>query len=428
MSLERALSGIRVIDLTHYIAGPYCTKLLGDYGAEVIKIEPPAGGEGGRTLPPFFDDQPGRGGLGDPSPIKEQSGGGLGDPSPTKEQSGLFCFLNTSKQSVAIDLTCQPGREAVLGLIERADVVVENFRPGTLERLGLGQEVLRAANPRLVSVAISNFGASGPYRDYRMTDSVAFALGSWTYPMGELDRPPVQPGGAFGQYLAGLYAAIGTLQAVRNRNATQAAQHVEVSIQEALIATSLYDFVAFSYSGFVRQRSGKQFHAAFPNLVTLPCADGYVGVHAGLPHQIVALLELIERPDLAGDPRFQNISTLALCAEELHTALIPWMRDRKKWDIYHAAQARGIPLSPIPSAQEVVEWAQLKERQAFIEVEGPGGGTVSIPGPPSRESGQPILRLQRAPRVGEHTTSVLGEKLGYGNADLQHLRAAGAIN
>ena len=414
MSLERALSGIRVIDFTHYIAGPYCTKLLGDYGAEVIKIEPPAGGEGGRTLPPFFDDQPGR--------------GGLGDPSPTKEQSGLFCFLNTSKQSVAIDLTCQPGREAVLGLVERADVVVENFRPGTLERLGLGQEVLRAANPRLVSIAISNFGASGPYRDYRMTDSVAFALGSWTYPMGELDRPPVQPGGAFGQYLAGLYAAIGTLQAVRNRNATQAAQHVEVSIQEALIATSLYDFVAFSYSGFVRQRSGKQFHAAFPNLVTLPCADGYVGVHAGLPHQIVALLELIERPDLAGDPRFQNISTLALCAEELHTALIPWMRDRKKWDIYHAAQARGIPLSPIPSAQEVVEWVQLKERQAFIEVEGPGGGTVTIPGPPSRESGQPILRLRRAPRVGEHTTSVLGEKLGYSNADLQHLRAAGAIN
>ena len=416
MSLEQALSGIRVVDLTHYIAGPYCTKLLGDYGAEIIKIEPPTRGEGGRTLPPFFDDQPGR--------------GGLGDHSPTKEQSGLFCFLNTSKQSVAIDLTCQPGREAVLGLIERADVVVENFRPGTLGRLGLGQEVLRAANPRLVSVAISNFGASGPYRDYRMTDSVAFALGSWTYPMGELDRPPVQPGGAFGQYVAGLYAAIGTLQAVRNRNATQAAQHVDVSIQEALIATSLYDFVAFSYSGFVRQRSGKQFHAAFPNLVTLPCADGYVGVHAGLPHQIVALLELVERPDLVNDPRFQNISTLALCAEELHTALIPWMRDRKKWDIYHAAQARGIPLSPIPSAQEVVEWVQLKERQAFIEVEcpGAGGGTVSIPGPPSRESGAPILRLRRAPRVGEHTASVLGGRLGYSNTDLQSLRAAGVIN
>ncbi len=404
MSLERALSGIRVVDLTHYIAGPYCTKLLGDYGAEVIKIEPPVRGEGGRSLPPFFDAQPGH------------------------ENSGLFCFLNTSKQSVAIDLKHEQGRAATLRLIEQADVVVENFRPGTLERLGLSQEVLRAANPRVVSVAISNFGSSGPYRDYRMTDSVAFALGSWTYPMGEQDRPPVQPGGAFGQYVAGLYAAIGTLQAVRNRNATNAAQHVEVSIQEALVATSLYDFVAFSYSGFVRQRSGKQFHAAFPNLVTLPCADGYVGVHAGLPHQIVALLELVERPDLASDARFQSIPTLAMCADELHAALIPWMGARKKWDIYHAAQARGIPLSPIPSAQEVVEWVQLKERQAFIEIERPGGGTVSIPGPPSRESGEPILSLRRAPRVGEHTASVLGEKLGYTNAELQRLRAAGAIN
>ena len=336
--------------------------------------------------------------------------------------------MNTSKQSVAIDLRRQPGREAVLGLIEQADVVVENFRPGTLERLGLSQEVLRAANPRVVSVAISNFGSSGPYRDYRMTDSVAFALGSWTYPMGEQDRPPVQPGGAFGQYVAGLYAAIGTLHAVRTRNATHAAQHVEVSIQEALVATSLYDFVAFSYSGFVRRRSGKQFHAAFPNLVTLPCADGYVGVHAGLPHQIVALLELVERPDLASDARFRNIPSLATCADELHAALIPWMRDRKKWDIYHAAQARGIPLSPIPSAQEVVEWVQLKERRAFIEIERPGGGTVSIPGPPSRESGAPILSLRRAPRVGEHTASVLGEKLGYSNADLHRLRAAGVIN
>ena len=215
---------------------------------------------------------------------------------------------------------------------------------------------------------------------------------------------------------------------MRTRNATHAAQHVEVSIQEALVATSLYDFVAFSYSGFVRQRSGKQFHAAFPNLVTLPCADGYVGVHAGLPHQIVALLELVERPDLASDARFRNIPSLATCADELHAALIPWMRDRKKWDIYHAAQARGIPLSPIPSAQEVVEWVQLKERRAFIEIERPGGGTVSIPGPPSRESGAPILCLRRAPRVGEHTASVLGEKLGYSNADLHRLRAAGVIN
>ena len=286
MSLGRALSRLRVLDLTHYIAGPYCTKLLGDYGAEVLKIENPLRGDGARSLPPFFDDR------------------------AVHDNSGLFSFLNTSKQSVGIDLKQGEGRTILLGLVEKSDVLVQNFRPGTLERLGVNEAKLRKANPRLVSVSISNFGSTGPHRDYAMTDNIAYASGGWTFPMGELSREPVQPGGAFGQYVAGLYAAIGALQAVRNRDETNAAQTVEVSIQEALIATSLYDFVAFSYSGFVRERSGKQFHLGFPNLVTLPCADGYVGVHPGLPHQIIALLELVERSDLAGDPRFCDMSNL----------------------------------------------------------------------------------------------------------------------
>lgn len=396
--MKQALSGIRVVDLSHYIAGPYCTKLLADYGAEVIKIEKPQAGDGGRGLPPFFADRPGL------------------------ERSGLFCFLNTNKQGITLDLKTDRGREIVCRLMSQADVVVENFRPGVLERLGLSAEVLERANPRLVHTSISNFGSSGPYRDYSLTDGVAYALGGWTYPMGELDRPPVQPGGAFGQYVAGLYAAIGTLQAVRNRAALDAVQHVEVSIQEALIATTLYDFVAFSYSGFVRQRSGRQFHLGFPNLATLPCADGYVGIHAGLPHQIFALLELVGRADLANDPRFQTLTTLGAHAKELHDALLPWLREQKKEDVYHAAQARGIPVCPIPSPKEVVEWVQLKERGHFLEVEHPEGGRVKIPGPPFREYGQPLWPLTRAPLLGEHTEAVLTSRLGYAAAEVQRLR------
>lgn len=402
-SLERALSRIRVVDLTHYIAGPYCTKLLADYGAEVIKVERPEGGDGARTLPPFFGDQPGR------------------------ERSGLFCFLNTNKQGITLDLKTRRGREILLRLVSRADVVVENFRPGVMDRLGLSREALEGANPRLVSVSITNFGTFGPYRDHQLTDSVAYALGGWTYPMGELDRPPVQPGGAFGQYIAGLYAAVGALQAVRNRDATGEAQSVEVSIQEALLATTLYDFVAFSYAGFVRKRSGRQFHLGFPNLVTLPCADGYVGIHAGLPHQLHALLELVGRPDLAAEPRYQTLAGLGAHAQELHDALLPWLRQRGKWEIYHAAQARGIPLSPIPSPAEVVEWVHLKERQAFVEVEHPEGGTVKIPGPPFREYGQPPWRPRRAPLLGEHTEEILCGKLGYGAAEVRTLRDAGVL-
>ena len=396
--MKHALSEIRVVDLTHYIAGPYCTKLLADYGAEVLKIEKPGQGEGGRGLPPFFAGQPG------------------------VERSGLFSYLNTNKQDLTLDLKTSRGREIVLALIGQADVLVENFRPGVLDRLGFTPEALEQANPRLVHTSISNFGSSGPYRDYQLTDGVAYALGGWTYPMGELDRPPVQPGGAFGQYIAGLYAGIGTLQAVRNRDALNAVQHLEVSIQEALVATTLYDFVAFSYSGFVRQRSGRQFHLGFPNLVTLPCADGYVGIHAGLPHQIYALLEMVGRSDLANDPRFQTTATLGANAKELHDALLPWLQDQKKEDIYHAAQARGIPACPIPSPKEVVEWGHLKERGHFLEIEHPEGGTLKIPGPPFREYGKPLWPLTRAPLLGEHTEEVLGKKLGYTAADVQQLR------
>jgi crotonobetainyl-CoA:carnitine CoA-transferase CaiB-like acyl-CoA transferase len=401
--MQHALSSIRVVDLTHYIAGPYCTKLLADYGAEVIKVEKPEMGDGARTLPPFFGDR------------------------PERERSGLFFFLNTNKQGITLNLKTERGREILLRLIEQADVLVENFRPGVMGRLGLSCETLEKANPRLVSVSLTNFGLSGPYRDYQLTGSVAYALGGWTYPMGELDRPPVQPGGAFGQYVAGLYAAIGTLQAVRNRNSTGQSQSVEVSIQEALIATTLYDFVAFSYAGFVRKRSGRQFHLGYPNLVTLPCKDGYVGIHAGLPHQIYALLEMVGRRDLAAEPRFQTLAGLGAHAQELHEALIPWMKTRGKWEIYHAAQRRGIPLSPIPSPAEVVEWPHLQERQAFLEIEHPEGGKVKIPGPPFREYGKPPWPLRRAPLLGEHTEEILCGRLGYTMAEVQKLRDAGVV-
>lgn len=401
--MQYALSSIRVLDLTHYVAGPYCTKLLADYGAEVIKVEKPHTGDGARTLPPFFAGRPGQ------------------------ERSGLFFFLNTNKRGITLNLKHDRSRETILRLAQQSDVVVENFRPGVMERLGLSRADLEKANPRIVTVSITNFGSSGPYRDYKLTDSVSYALGGWTYPMGEVDRPPVQPGGAFGQYMTGLYAAIGALHAVRQRNATGEGQSVEVSIQEALITTTLYDFVAFSYAGFVRKRSGRQFHLGYPNLVTLPCADGYVGIHAGLPQHIHALLELAERPDLAAEPRFNTLAGLAVHAKDLHDTLLPWLQKRGKWEVYHAAQRRGIPVSPIPSPAEVMEWPHLKERQAFLEIEHPEGGKVRIPGPPFRENGKPPWPLRRAPFLGEHTEEILCGRVGYTREDVRQMRKEGVL-
>jgi len=208
--------------------------------------------------------------------------------------------------------------------------------------------------------------------------------------------------------------------------ATQS-QSVEVSIQEALVATTLYDFVAFSYAGFLRKRSGRQFHLGYPNLVTLPCADGYVGFHAGLPQHIHNLLELAGRPDLAAEPRFNSLATIGAQAKELHGVLEPWLKTRGKWEVFHTAQKRGIPTSPIPTPDEVVNWTHLKERQAFIEVEHPEGGTVKIPGPPFREQGKLPWSLRRAPLLGEHTEAVLCGQLGYSKEDLERMRNAGII-
>jgi CoA:oxalate CoA-transferase len=401
--MQHALSGVRVLDLTHYIAGPYCTKLLADYGAKVIKVEKPTVGDGARMSPPFFANTPGL------------------------ERSGLFCFLNTNKHGITLNLKHDRGRAIALRLAQDADVLVENFRPGVMDRLGLSRTELEKANPRLVTVSLTNFGLSGPYRDYQMTDGVAYALGVWTYPMGEVDRPPVQPGGAFGQYMAGLYAAIGALQAVRHRNETGESQAVEVSIQEALIATTLYDFVAFSYAGFLRKRSGRQFHLGYPNLVTLPCADGYVGFHAGLPQHIHHLLELAERPDLAAEPRFNTLAGIGAYAKELHDVLEPWLKTRGKWDVFHLAQKRGIPTSPIPTPDEVVNWPHLQERQAFIEVEHPEGGSVKIPGPPFREQGKLPWALRRAPLLGEHNEEVLCGQLGHRTAEMQEMQRMGIV-
>ena len=198
-------------------------------------------------------------------------------------------------------------------------------------------------------------------------------------------------------------------------------------MQEALIATTLYDFVAFSYAGFVRKRSGRQFHLGYPNLVTLPCKDGYIGIHAGLPQHIYALLQLVGRGDLAEQPRYQTLAELAANAQEFHEVLIPWMRERGKWEIYHAAQARGIPVSPIPTSDEVVNWPHLKERQAFIDVAGPDGTMVKIPGPPFREQGKLPWPLRPAPQLGEHTEAILSSKLGYEKIEIQQLRAAGIV-
>ena len=210
------LTGIRVVDLTHFIAGPYATKLLADYGAEVIKVEPP-GGEGGRRLGPFPSNR-----------------------NAAHDRGGLFAFLNTNKLGISLDLKDRAGRDALLKLLGDADLMVENFAPGTLARLALPAEELLAKFPRLSIISISNFGQDGPDRDSILNDLTLFARGGWTYPVGEKDREPLTPPGSLAQYVGGLYGAIAAMQTgLARKLSNQAGQHVDISLLEATVATMI---------------------------------------------------------------------------------------------------------------------------------------------------------------------------------------------
>jgi crotonobetainyl-CoA:carnitine CoA-transferase CaiB-like acyl-CoA transferase len=233
-----ALNDLRVIDLTHFIAGPYATKLLADMGADVIKIEPPWG-EGGRKIGPNRNDS---------------AQNGLAD------RGGLFAFLNLNKRGATLNLKHDRGREIFIRLLEGADLLIENFAPGTLMSLGLAPEDLIAKFPQLSVISISNFGQDGPERDGALNDLVLFARGGWTFPVGERDRSPLTPPGSLAQYVGAVYGAIGALQAIAARDLGLGhGQHVDISLLEATVATMIYETVAFQYSGTVRGREGKRF-------------------------------------------------------------------------------------------------------------------------------------------------------------------------
>ena len=210
---EQALADVRVLDLTHYISGPYCTKLLADYGADVLKIERPNSGDGSRRMGPFPKDEP--------------------DP----EKSGLFLHLNTNKKSITLDLKSAETKAIVFRLVETVDIVVESFRPGTMESLGLGYEALKSAKPDIVLTSITNFGQTGPYRDYMLTDAMAYGMGGEMYSTGIADREPVKLAENVVLYQAGAVASVATMGALFASRMQAIGQHVDVSIMETQVGT-----------------------------------------------------------------------------------------------------------------------------------------------------------------------------------------------
>ena len=394
-----ALAGVKVIDLTHHIAGPYATKLLADFGADVLKIERP-GGDPARRLPPFHHDD------------------------PHHEKSLPFLYLNTNKRSITLNLKSEEGRGILLELLSDADVVVENFSPRVMPALGLDYATLRAHNPRLVVASVSNFGQTGPWRDYRATEIVEYALGGLMYIFGAYDREPLKHALNQAQFKAGTNLASATLMALYHQRLTGQGQRVDVSIQES-IASALRDVTNnYTYVGAVRRRQPN--HTG--DLTRLRAvSDGYVlpnpGIGAGLNWQI--LVDFLDAPQL-DDPRFDNASARLENAEALGEILDEIFATKQKQDIFYAAHEKRFIYGVIDSPEETVRNPQIQARGYYVPVDHGELGEFDFPGAPFLMSGSPWAVNSTAPALGQHNGEVLGA-LGYDAPGMAYLAASEVI-
>ncbi len=404
--MPAALDGVTVIDLTHYIAGPYCTKLLADYGAEVIKVERPDGGDPARRLGPFLNDQ------------------------PHPETSGPFLHLNTNKRSITLNLKSAQGRTILRQLVEGAGILVENFHPRVLPSLGLDYPALARVNPRLTMTSISNFGQTGPYRDYKMTEIVAYAMGGVMQATGMPDREPIKLALTVQQFFAGNVAAAATLGAFIGAQIHGIGQQVDMAIMEIEAGNQdrgISNLAAYQYSGepaFRRVR--ENMRSILPNGV-YPTSDGYVQFAGVQPNWWERVCLMIDRAEMAADPHFINPENFYQNPErraEVDAVVLEWTLQRTKRAVMERAQEFGYLAGAVNTMEDVFQDRHLKERGFFVEVDHPVAGLLRYPGPQFK-MGETPWRPGRAPLLGEHNREVLCGRLGYSTEDLVRMRQQG---
>ncbi len=395
---EVALEGIRVVDVSQGIAGPYCTRLLADLGAEVIKVEPPEG-DYARRLGPFPGDE------------------------PHPDKGGLFIHLNGNKKSVTLDVTTTSGRAVLKKLLARADALVESGAPGEMSALGLGYEELKGEFPELVYCSVTPFGQTGPYASYQGNSLAAMALSGLMYITGDPDKEPLSTGGEPAEYFGALNAWIGVMAALEHRAQTGAGQHVDVSMLEALGSADEYNTIMYSYLGAVRKRYHSRHHIpTYPSEI-FPCRDGHIVVIGGATGFPLMMAVLIEQPELENNPMFQNLWLRTFQWQKFEEILRPYLLEHDWDDLLTRAQELRVPFAAVMNPAMLLENAHLKERAFFETVDQPGVGELPLAGGPFKMQGTP-LRYGPAPALGEHTQEVLAEA-GYDSDDAVILRERG---
>ena len=411
------LSGIRVLDLSRVLAGPLAAQMLGDLGAEVIKVERAGAGDDSRKMgPPFLKDRDGQ---------------------DTRE-SPILLGTNRNKKSITLDLAKPEGQDIVRKLVAISDVVVENFKVGDLKRYGLDHESLRAVNPRLVYCSVTGFGQSGPYAPRPGYDSIFQAMGGLMSVTGYPDEEggaPVKTGPSIADFIGGQFAAIGVLAALYERDGglpqgrkspSGRGQHVDIALLDSVIASLTHYTAQYLATGIVPVRRGTQGNGGLPSQM-FPCADGAVMVVCGNDEQYRRFCEALGHPELADEPRFVTNSTRVQNRKALTETFDAITRQWKQQDILAAMENAGVPAGPIYDLEQVFNDPQVKHRGMSVEVPHPLSGTVKLAANPIRLSDTPITRYLAPPTMGQHTSEVLKELLGVDDAELARLATARVI-
>jgi crotonobetainyl-CoA:carnitine CoA-transferase CaiB-like acyl-CoA transferase len=400
---ENCLGHLKVLELCNLVAGPYCTKLLADLGAEVIKIEPPGIGDEARRRGPFLKDE------------------------SHPEKSGLYLYLNTNKLGVTLDVRTKTGRSILEELVEQTDILVEDNPPSVMLELGLTYERLKEVNPGMVMTSITPFGQTGPYCDYKAQALNCFHAGGegfmLPYESQYPEREPVVGGGLEPDCACGLHAALATLAAEYMMKLTGVGQHIDISKQDVLMTLVGLDITHYTQSGQIRNRHYRH------SLCTAPvkCEDGYIMI-TPWPDPVWKKFALfVGNKEWAEDERYTVMVNRWQHTDELSQQIDEWVQQFQKEDLFNKLQKNGIAAAPVNTAEDIVKSHQMKVRDFFKEVDHPCSGRLKYPDAPYKLSASPSRLERSAPLLGQHNSQIYGDRLGYDKHDLVRMAEVGII-